>query len=226
MEKDNALCGNYHRILHKFRKLRWHPDWDRGELWQLIEKYDVDHGLGQVHHLCGDVRIGLELGWGGLLKKVQKYAKLNNQTAEQREYYAAEEMLVRTIIGWILRTSEEIKRQLAEEKDADYKANLEEMLEANEWVTENPPRTLREACQFIAWYNISGRSYNREGAGGQIDELLRPYYERDIAEGLIDDEDAVYYFAGLLISDTKYYQLGGPGYNRAGHGEQSLVADT
>jgi formate C-acetyltransferase len=31
--------------------------------------------------------------------------------------------------------------------------------------------------------------------------------------GLIDDEDAVFYIAGVLMSDTKYYQLGGPDKN-------------
>ena len=42
-------------------------------------------------------------------------------------------------------------------------------------------KRLREACQFLCWYNIFGRSFNREGAGGQLDEILRPYFERDIA---------------------------------------------
>lgn len=210
VDRNNSMCGNFHRILHKFRKLRWHPDWDIGKLWDLIDKYDVDHGLGQVHHLCGDVRIGLELGWGGLLEKVKKYAAINNQTEEQREYYAAEEMFVQTVTKWIKRTSDEIKKQMLEETDQGYKENLKQMFEANDWIAENKPRTLREACQFISWYNISGRSYNREGAGGQLDELLRPYYERDIKNGIIDDEDAVYYLVGVLLSDTKYYQLGGP----------------
>ena len=211
VDRDNSMCGNYFRILQKFRKLRWHPDWDIGEeFWKQIEKYDVDHGLGQVHHFCGDIRIGFRLGWGGLLKKLQKYAALNNHTEDQREFYAMEEMFVRTVIGWIKRTSQEIERQLEGETDPLYRLNLEGMREANDWIAEKPPRTMREACQFMCWYNISGRSFNREGAGGQLDELLRPYYEKDKAEGRIDDEDAVYYIVGVLLSDTKYYQLGGP----------------
>ena len=64
---------------------------------------------------------------------------------------------------------------------------LRQMLEANRRVTLDPPTTLREACQFISWYNIFGRSFNREGAGGQLDELLRPFYERDVQEHKIDD---------------------------------------
>ena len=213
VEKESPLCGNFHRILHKFRKLRWHPDWDMGNLWELIDRYDLDHGLGQVHHLCGDVRIGLALGWGGLLDKVKHYANINNKTEEDREYYRAEISLIETIINWIKRTSKEIERLIEIETETNYLNNLKQMLEANNWVAENKPRTMREACQFIAWYNISGRCYNREGAGGQLDELLRPYYENDKEDGLIDDEDAIYYLAGVLLSDTKYYQLGGPDVN-------------
>lgn len=119
-------------------------------------------------------------------------------------------MFIDTCIGWEERTIECIREKASAETDPLLKENLEGMLKANEAVKLAPPTTLREACQFISWYNLFGRSFNREGAGGQLDELLRPYYEHDIALGLIDDEDAVYYIAGLLLSDTKYYQLGGP----------------
>ena len=60
---------------------------------------------------------------------------------------------------------------------------------------------------------MASRTYNRDGAGGQLDEILRPYYERDIAAGRIDDEDAVYYIACLLLNDPHYYQIGGPDPN-------------
>jgi len=85
------------------------------------------------------------------------------------------------------------------------------MAEANAHLVSGPPRTLREACQWIAWFNLASRTFNRDGAGGQLDELLRPYYERDRAEGRLDDEDAIFILACLLLSDPHYYQLGGPG---------------
>ena len=69
---------------------------------------------------------------------------------------------------------------------------------------------MREACQWIAWFNIASRTYNRDGAGGQLDTLLLPYYEKDKAYGLIDDEDAVFYLFCLLLNDPHYYQIGGP----------------
>ncbi len=209
----SSMAGNYFRILHRYRKLRYHPDLDFSPYKESIDTYAIDHCLGQVHHFCGDVRIGLELGFGGLLDKVRAFAKINHESAEQAEFYAAEERLVRTIIGWIQRTAKDIDLKIDQTSDPDEIENLREMQRVNERIALSPPETLREACQFMSWYNVAGRCYNREGCGGQLDELLRTYYERDTARGIIDDDDAVFYIAGLLMSDTKYYQLGGPDDN-------------
>ncbi len=206
----SAMAGNFYRILQKFRKLRWHENWDLSPYQAQIDRYGLDHGLGQMHHLCGDARIALALGWGGLRDKVEHYAGINNQTQEQRDFYQAEKLFLDTCIGWMQRTIDCIREKAEKETDPYRKENLQNMLLANEAVLTGTPTTLREACQLISWYNIFGRSFNREGAGGQLDELLRPYYERDVAAGRIDDEDAVFYISGLLMSDTKYYQLGGP----------------
>jgi formate C-acetyltransferase len=206
----NAMAGNFLRILQKYRKLRWHENWDLSPWQALIDRYGIDHGLGQMHHFCGDMRIALALGWGGLSDKVERYARIHDQTEEQRAFYRAETLFLHTCIGWIDRTIACIREKAAMEADLLLRENLEGMLAANEAVRLAPPRTLREACQFLSWYNIFGRSFNREGAGGQLDEILRPYFERDIASGLIDEEDAVFLIGGLLMSDTKYYQLGGP----------------
>lgn len=206
----SSMCGNYYRILHKFRKVRWNPDYEFSEFVPAIETYDIDHGIGQVHHFSGDVRIGLAAGWGGLLEKVQTYAKRNVHDEESADFYYAEEKFVRTVIGWIRRTSEAIGEKLRAETDPLLKENLAGMLAANRAVETGVPKTMREACQFMCWYNIAGRSFNREGCGGQLDQILYPYYRADLDSGLIDDEDAVYFLGGLLMSDTKYYQLGGP----------------
>ena len=79
----------------------------------------------------------------------------------------------------------------------------------NQWLVDNPPRTLREACQFVAHFQGVDRTFYAGGALGQIDEIFRPYYERDIEAGIATDEEAVWYFASLFFNDTHYAQLGG-----------------
>jgi formate C-acetyltransferase len=46
------------------------------------------------------------------------------------------------------------------------------------------------------------------GALGQLDELLRPFYEADRRQGL-DDEEAIWCLASLFFNDTHYSQIGG-----------------
>ena len=52
--------------------------------------------------------------------------------------------------------------------------------------------------------------YNGSGEWGQLDELLRPFYERDIEAGRLTDDEAIFHIACLLLSETAYIQLGGP----------------
>ena len=67
VDPENSMCGNFYRILQKFRRLRWHDLWDLLPWQATIHKYGIDHGIGQIHHFCGDAKIGLELGWDCLL---------------------------------------------------------------------------------------------------------------------------------------------------------------
>ncbi len=77
-------------------------------------------------------------------------------------------------------------------------------------MAEGAPETLRECIQWMCWFSFFSRLYNRGPSGGQLDELLRPFYEHDIAAGLVDDETAKFYIACLFLNDTRYYQLQAP----------------
>ena len=86
---------------------------------------------------------------------------------------------------------------------------LRMMLAANEHIVSNPPANFLEACQWIGWYSVFTRIYDRDGAGCQLDVMLQPYYEKDIAEGKLDDDLARFVLANLLLVETHYYQISG-----------------
>lgn len=216
VDPDDALAGRWMYILQRLRpfesatspkNMEMAPVFNYDWLKPLHEKYGIMPGIGKMHHFAGDYHIGLELGWGGLLKKVRKYAAVY---PEKEEFYTAEEDVLLGIMNLIARTVDEIRQMIPVETDPVKKENLQEMLECNEWLIENPPRNFREVCQWIAWNNMAERIYCRAGAGGQLDELLRPYYEKDLADGCIDREKAIYIIACLLLSDPHYYQIAGP----------------
>jgi len=217
VDPNDALAGRWMFILQRLRpfesatsnkNMEMAPIFDYSHLKPDQLKYDLQPGIGKMHHFAPDYHIGLELGWGGLLEKVRKYHAAC--TPEQDELYTAEEDVLIGICNWITRTIAEIRRMESLEENPAVRDNLHKMAETNEWILNNPPRSLREACQWIAWFNMANRTYNRTGAGCQLDEMLRPYYEHDQRENGLTDEEARFIIACLLLVDPHYYQIGGP----------------
>ena len=209
VDTNDAFAGRWMYFMSKMKKNKWNPAYPYDFLKPNIEKYNIICGIGEDAHFAPDFQIGLTLGWDGLINKIEKYKEINN-TPEQLHFYDLHIRGIKAVQGWIQRHIDKMVEMLAAEQDEETRKHLKGMIETNQWVKNNPPRTLREACQWIIWYHLASRTYNRDGAGGQIDALLQPYYEKDIAEGRITDELAVYYLACFLINDPIYWQLGGP----------------
>jgi formate C-acetyltransferase len=209
VDPADALAGRWCFSLFATWYKGWNPDFDFSHLKAEQELYGIIPGIGGAQHFGPDFRMGLELGWGGLLDKVRHCRGVHGP--QEAAFYEAHENVILGVQNLIGRTAAEIRKAEECETRPELKKNLREMAEMNEWLVSGPPRTLREACQWIAWYSLISRAYNGDGAGSQLDELLRPYYERELAAGLIDDETAIFYLACLLLNDTHYYQLGGPG---------------
>ena len=190
----------------------WNPDMPYTELKKAFDKYNIVCGIGSDGHFTPDLRMGFEMGWGGILEKLKKYQKINSGE-EHREFYESEIAVVEHIIKFLHRISGEIAALSNEERNPYLKQNLIDMAACNEAMAEGAPTTLRECIQWMCWFSFFSRLYNRGPSGGQLDELLRPFYEHDIKAGLIDDELAKFYIACLFLNDTRYYQLAGPDDN-------------
>lgn len=190
---------------------QWSKRWDEqrfpyDELKPLQEKYNIQTGIdGDAHFAC-DYRIGFALGFGGFLKKIEKYRKIS---PDKKAFYDAEEKCVRAIIAFIDRHIAKIREMIPHENRTEIKASLEEMLKTCENVRLDAPKTFREVCQWTAFFNCASRIYTRDGAGFQLDTLLLPYYENDLKNGILDDETAKFLIANLLLIDPHYYQISG-----------------
>lgn len=209
LDPDDAFAGRWMYFMSKMRPNKWNPDYPYDHLKDDIRKYDIICGIGDDAHFAPDYEMGLKLGWGGLAQKV-KYWKTVNTSEEQQHFYDLHLRVIEAVQGWIGRHVEEAERRAVGESDPEKSRCYAELAQVNRKVMTDAPETLREACQWIIWYHLASRTYNRDGAGGQIDTLLQPFYEADIEAGRIDRETAVYYLACFLINDPIYWQLGGP----------------
>lgn len=204
----SSLAGGYMANFMSYRKPHWNPDLDYAELKGDIEKFKLLPGIGAAQHFCQDLQIGLDLGWAGLLNKIRHYRQLN--APRSADFYDGLEDIVLGEMNWISRTADEAARLAAEETNPQLKKNLQEMAEINRRLVTDAPTTYREACQWILWYQITARMYNGSGSLGRLDVLLQPFYDRDMAAGILTDEDAILHIACILLRDTGYLQLGGP----------------
>lgn len=206
----SSMCGVYMVSFMSSRRPEWNPDFDFAHLHQAQTRYGIDHGIGSVQHFCPDLAIGLELGWGGLAAKIRRYRKVNPQAAE---FYDGLEAVVTGIQDWIRRHAADAREMALTEESPELQENLQTMAEVCERIVADPPQTFRQACQWLVFFQAAAKMYNGSGEWGQMDELLRPYYERDTAAGNLTDEEAIFHLACLVLTETAYIQLGGPDAN-------------
>jgi len=208
-----TLAGRHTVMLLEAGGVSWPGVWpdfiaSYGHLKEKQEKYHILSGIGSNQHLAPDYAIGAELGFSGFLSKIEKYRALNDES--KHAFYDAEKRVVQAIIRYIERHLTEIGRLIKDETNPVLVQSLKEMYECNYNLTQREPRTFLEVCQWIGWFQNVSWTYNREGAGMQIDQFLYPYYKRDKDAGILDDEKATFILANLLLLNPHYYQVGGP----------------
>ena len=214
IDPDDAIAGRWMFMLSRMRLgyqlSRSNFAFDYSDLEPLQKKYDITTGIGKDAHFAPDYAIGLGLGWGGLLAKVRAARRTFAADPVASELLEAEETAILGVQTWIRRLSEAAADRSMTEADGERRANLLQMARTCRAIVDAKPTTFREAVQWIAVFNMASRTYNRDGAGGQLDELLRPYYEADTAAGRLTDDEAEFLCFCLLLNDPHYYQLGGP----------------
>ncbi len=206
----DAFVGKGFLFLERLRPKdkKWNPDYPFDALQKEFSRYGVISGIDNCHHFTPAIEIGFELGWGGILEKLRTQQALHDES--HALFYESEIMVVEAIIRFLTRMSDELERLSGIERNPQLSENLSEMSRMNRKLAAGKPETFREAVQWMCWFSMLSRTYNRGSAGGQLDEMLRPYYERDTAAGILTDDEAVFYMACLFLQDSRYFQLGGP----------------
>ncbi len=173
--------------------------------------YDIGSGIGADAHCACDYRIGLALGFPGILEKIRH--SMNTLPEDRQELLKAEETVILAIMEFIERHIRLAEQMRKEEKRPEIQSTLEDMIQTNQAILKEAPRTFLQACQWIAWFNTVSRMYDRDGAGCNLDVLLYPFYQRDLQDGILTEEKAIFILGNLLVNDTHYYQLSGADEN-------------
>ena len=204
----SALAGAWAGFFQDFVNIGYNPKDRANHLEATHKKYGITQsGIGGMNHLGPDMEIGLKEGFYGIKEKI-KYFRLRNAPAGA-EFYDGEEAVVDGILDYMINNEKEARKCAENTSDTWEKENFTIIADILKNLQTNPPSTFREACQFLAVFQSADRTYYGGGALGQLDELLRPFYEEDIKSGILTDEEAVWMLASLFYNDTHYSQVGG-----------------
>jgi len=206
---SSALAGCWAGLFGSFAKFGLRSEDKTPEyLSEIHKKYGITQpGIGGMNHLGPDMKIGLDLGWNGLLEKIRYYRNHNNPT--NTEFYDGEELLILGVLEYIKNHVKYARNMADQTTDSIIKENYSQIADDNEFLLKNPPKTFRQACQFLAHFQVIDRIYFAGGALSQLDELLRPYYENDAKSNILTDEQTIWILASLFYNDTHYSQIGG-----------------
>ena len=208
MHPDSAFAGCWIGNVSYMNE----PWRDSERFWEneeMLPVYNItSRGLYAMNHCAPDLRIGLDLGWGGLLHKIEYFESLHNE--DYREFYEGEKRLVLAIQRFVKRHAEAAYEKSVQAETEELKAHYAKIAEICDYLVDGAPRSLREALQWIVFWQDVDRMYYNGGAGQELDTLLQPYYERDVKNGLItDDDEVVWYFSSLFFNDPHYSMIGG-----------------
>ena len=129
--------------------------------------------------------------------------------AQKFYFYEACKITMKAVIRYSHRYAELAREMAAKETNETRKAELIAIAETCEWVPEHPARNLREAiqshfiCHIAAEIEQVGCGYSE----AQLGQNLEPFYQRDKAAGLVNDEQAIFMLRNLFIklNEVGYY---------------------
>ncbi|TEB05426.1 Benzylsuccinate synthase alpha subunit [Pelotomaculum schinkii] len=157
---------------------------------------------GGVGHIIPRYQVILGIGYGGLKNKIiDCMTKLDltvPENLEKREFYVAQLIVLTGVKNYYMRYANLAREMAAKETDSKRKQELLTIADNCEWVSENPPRNFYEAIQlyYMATSIILIESNGQGVSYGRFDQVLYPFYEKDMKEGKTNKE-----FVGELIEN-------------------------
>lgn len=156
-------------------------------------------------HCAVDYSMMLRLG----LKDFERRAREKLESLDLTDYnnihrsyfYRAILIAVEAVRAFALRYSELARRTAESETDKKRRAELLQMSESLLRVPYEPARNFREAVQslWLVHLVLQIESNGHSLSYGRMDQCLNPYYEKDLSEGVISEDEACELMCNLWL---------------------------
>jgi formate C-acetyltransferase len=184
---------------------------------------------GTISHTVPCYRIALENGLEWLIAEAAKHEKLlaakstlTSDESQQLDFYRAMQIALAGIIAYAANLSAKAAELAKKEKDPARRKNLEAMAAVCAQAPAKPARNFREAVNglWILQVAIHAENINMAISPGRLDQILFPWYQKDIAAGTLTLKDALELLGCLwlklndntnLVPETSEELFGGAG---------------
>ncbi|GHV13315.1 glycyl radical enzyme [Clostridia bacterium] len=162
-----------------------------------------------------DYEYVLEKGFGGIKADAEKQIAsldLNSPTdyTEKLPFLKAIILTCDAIVLWAERHGDLAEKLASAESDAKRKKELTKIAEICRYVPKNPARNFYEAMQSQWFTQMFSRIEQKTGtviSNGRMDQYLYPYYKKDIADGVITDDEAQELFDCMWVAMAQFVDL-------------------
>ncbi len=155
---------------------------------------------GTISHTVPCYAIAMEKGLEWLIaeaarheEKLMEKESRSPDESQQLDFYRGTQIALGGIIAYAAALSAKALELAAQEMDPARRKNLEAMASVCSQVPARPARTFREAINglWILQIAIHAESINMAISPGRLDQILFPWYQRDIADGTVTIQEAI-----------------------------------
>jgi len=172
--------------------------------WMLILSRTSEMNTGfnnnqaAIAHFIANHKRMLELGTTGLINEIEFKRKKN---ADQSDFYDAAIIALKGLEQFSLRYAEKLDLLSKNETHPARRQELEKMANVCRHVPKYPARTFHEALQSMMFLQIAlcTESFENAISFGRLDQILFPYYQKDLDANRITYEEAKELLAAFIL---------------------------
>ena len=179
-----------------------------GHAKQVYRSYGQNHFGTNSDHFAPDYQTFLRDGIGGTYRKIEVSSKLHKDAKAQR-FLKAAKITLDGFCGMLQNYAEEADKKAEAERGEKKRRFLDMAADLRMLMTEKPT-TFRQVLQLMFLCHIAFLLQDKHAmAFGRMDQFLLPYYEKDLRQGVLTQEEAVMLLTSVFLKIGEHRYLGG-----------------
>ena len=172
-----------------------------------------NNNMASIAHFIVNYERLLELGTSGLIREIER--KRDEKPENNPDFYEGAIIALKALEVFASRYANELDNLAWKETDPKRRRELEAMSAVCRVVPKHPATTYHEALQCMLFLHIALclETFENALSPGRLDQILYPYYQRDVAAGILDYERAKELLAlfilkmdeAILVNDGNTY---------------------